>query len=132
MTKGQIIKYLVNKYNAKKVRFKDHDASFVYNEEEYFIKVLRVNSNNQVTVNSTIIWEIKSGKLDGVRYVPTSKKLVNLKEFMKHKNKIIIFTEKPYRVLKCLNEADVLDVSDKNYVHKTYYLNSVEGIDAIL
>jgi len=125
MTKGQIIKDLKEQANGIKASFKDYDVKINVNSKEYFVKILKLRGKEQVTINSTIIWEIKSGKLDGVRFKPTSSRLINLAEFFKRKNTIIIFTEKPYRILKCLNEADVVDVSDEHIVYGTYYFDSV-------
>ena len=46
--------------------------------------------------------------------------------------KVLLFTDTPYRVLKYLNESDLVDVSNEHNVHGIFYLDSVQKIDANL
>lgn len=132
MKKKEIIKYLVDTYQAKKARFKEYDVSFVKDGEEYMVKIFNTNSSNQVTINSTIIWGIQNGKVDRSRYKTTSRRLIEMKEFQKHKNKIVLFTDKPFKVLKYLNESDLRDITDLREVHGIRYYYEVSEMSANL
>lgn len=128
MNKKQIKQQIESKYSGVKVRFKEYDASFVKGDQTYVVKVVRVHSKQQLTINSTIIWEIKNGKVDGARFIPTSSRLLDLREFMSHRNRIVVLTEEPYRILQCLNEADIIDASDKDQIHNTWITTDIDSI----
>ncbi len=132
MKKKDIIKHLVENYNGKRARFSDYDVVFQKDGKEYYAKILQVSSSNQITINSTIIWEIKSGRISGVRYKATSSRMIDLSTFRRYENKVLLFTDTPYRVLKYLNESDLVDVSNEHNVHGIFYLDSVQKIDANL
>jgi len=78
----------------------------------FHILVLKVGRSNMVTVNSKSIWNIKMGRIDGIRFVTSSSKLIHLKDFLSLENPIIVYRNKPYKTLKYLNESDVVDISD--------------------
>jgi len=128
MSKKKLIKTLVSKTNGERVRFKDYDVKFTHENEEYFVKILSVSDSTLVTVNSPIIWELKKGKVDGLRFRASSKTLIDLSLFSSHKNKIILLTMKPYKILKALNESDLKDISNESFVHGIHYLYEIDTI----
>lgn len=132
MSKKKLIKELILKTNGKKVLFKDYDVVFEHNNEEYYVKILNVNSSTLVTVNSPKIWELKRGKVDGLRFRESSKTLIDLTQFSTHKNKIILLTMKPYKILKALNESDLKDISFETYVHEIHYLYEIDSIFKVI
>lgn len=129
MTKKQIVKAILQTYNGKKASFKEYDVSFLHHEQHYYVKIMPVTAKTIVTVNSSIMWELKKGRFDGPRFKTTSKELVDLKSFMKHEHKFIIFLEKPYKILKAINESDLEDISHLNSVHGVSYFFDVNEIE---
>lgn len=132
MTKRNLIKYIINEHHGKRVFFQNHDVEFTANGLDFAVKILPVTNNTLVNVNSTIMWELKKGKAEGPRFIASSKTLVDVKEFAKKKHKIIMFQNKPYKVLKALNEADLLDISDQNEVHGFYFISDPSELHKII
>ncbi len=120
MRKGKIIKNLKEKYEVKTKYFKDYDLEVSNKSKTYYIKVLNISSNHQITVNSKLIWNIKKGKVDGIKFNTLDSVLLSLKEFNKLDNKIIIFTNKPYKLLKALNESDLIDISAESEINDIF------------
>ena len=96
---------------VKRVLFKEYQYKLIMDQLTYHIKVLPVSSNTILTINSKHIWNIKRGRADGVSFKTGSSTLIYLNEFNKLPNKIIVFKSKPYKLLKHLNESDIVDVS---------------------
>lgn len=132
MNKKQIIKTINQNHGGKKVYFKEYDASFTHKGDEFFIKVLPASTQSIITVNSSIVWEIKKGSFKGPRFKTSSKQLYDIRDFMKLKNKIIVFYAKPYKIFKALNESDLADISDDNFVHNVHYFSDPNDIKNIL
>ena len=120
MRKGKIIKNLKEKYEVKTRYFKDYDLEVSNKSKTYYIKVLNVSNNHQITVNSKLIWNIKKGKLDGIKFNTLDSVLLSLQEFNKLDNKIIMFTNKPYKLLKALNESDLIDISEESEINDIF------------
>ena len=64
MRKRKIIKNLKEKYDVKIKYFKEYDLEVSSKSKTYYIKVLNVSSNHQITINSKLIWNIKKGKIE--------------------------------------------------------------------
>jgi hypothetical protein len=103
-----------------------------FNNIKYNVLIVNVSTCTQVTINSKNIWELKKGKLDGLRFRANDFVLLNLKRFMELNNKIIIFSNKPYKVLKVLNESEVEDVSLKPRVYDFGLVHDLKKIKEIL
>ena len=131
MKKKEIVQYLKTHYQGSKTKLNGADIVCTIQGKEVFVKILKTSSTNQVTINSTIIWDIKNGKVDGVRYKTTSTRRINLIEFRNNKHKLIIFTNKPYKVLRYLNESDIIDVSDQHEAHGIFYTNNINRLEDI-
>jgi hypothetical protein len=60
------------------------------------------------------MWEIKKGKVSGIRFIQYNSTLIKLKGFMQKEYRVVILTNKPYKILKQINESDIKDVSNEN------------------
>ena len=95
----------------KRKYFKEYTYLAKIDDKQYYILCLPVTERSILTINSQYMWEIKYGKQDGVRFRTNKKMLVDLNEFQKFKNKIIVFKSKPYKMYKHVNESDIDDIS---------------------
>ena len=132
MTRREIVRKLKLSYNCTKKENFSYDLVINFSNIKYNILIMKVNSNTQVTINSKNIWEIKKGKLDGLRFKAINSVLLNLKRFMELENRIIIFTNTPYKVLKVLNESEVKDISIESNVYGSKIIYNLTKIKDIL
>lgn len=126
-----IKKYLLEKYPSavlKKVFFKEYNYLVVHDKKEYHIKVLNVNKNTILSINSKYVWEITKGKVSGIRFSTISKTLIDMRVFNKFTNKIIIFKSTPYKILKIVNESEVIDISDTTQIFDINIYHSINEI----
>jgi hypothetical protein len=100
----------------KRKYFKEYTYLAMNGDEKQHILVLPVTSDSIVTINSQYVWEIKYGKQQGARFITRNKKLINLSKFMKLENKAICFKGKPYKILKHINESDIVDITDHDEI----------------
>lgn len=128
MRKKEIFKNLKNKYNVTNKHFSVYDFKVVTDNKTYYVKVLNLTTNHQVTINSKNIWNLKKGVINGIRFKTVTSSLVNFEEFNKLDNKIVVFTSKPYKVLKVLNESDLLDISNIKEVNNTFITSDIEEV----
>ncbi|MCK5762126.1 MAG: hypothetical protein KAH16_04430 [Candidatus Izimaplasma sp.] len=124
MTKRQIIKIIKREYETKKRNDFSHDIILFIKGKKYYVKIVNIASNNILSFNSQYIWEIKKGRISGIRFIQYSSTLINLKAFMKLEDRIIFLTHKPYKMLKQINEADIINVSNENLIHNTLILTN--------
>lgn len=128
MRKGKLIKALRKDFDIKVKRFSTYDFEIIKASKIYYLKVVNISSTHQITINSKHIWNLKKGKINGIKFKTLNSELLNLKEFNKFDNKIIVFTDKPYKVFKALNESDLKDISDEkviNDIFVTYELSKL-------
>lgn len=114
---------------VKKVLFKSYNYVLTLNETVYYIKVLNVSKNNILSINSKYVWEIRTGKPNGISFKTSSKTMLDMTEFNELKNKIIVFKGKPYKVLKYINESEVVDISDNQEIFDIKIFNSIKKIN---
>lgn len=131
MTKREVIKNLKSNYVCLKRENSSHDLVLKRNNLEYKVLILSVSGNTQITINSKIVWELKKGRLNGIRFKGSFPVLHDLERFMQYENKVIIFTNKPYRVLKVINESEVEDISEDSKVYDTNLIYDLEKITDI-
>ena len=131
MTKRQIMKHLIDQYQGKKVLFGDHDFEITANDRTYHILFIKVGSNTQVTVNSKTHIEVATGKLEGIRFKKRQSTLLNLRDFSAKKNKIIYLLGKPFRILKYLNESDIVDISKEKVVHDYHIFSTYKDFETL-
>ncbi len=120
MTKRQIIKNLKNNYPTLKKEDSSHDLVVLLNDLKYYIKILNLSANTILSFNSKTVWEIKKGKISGIRFLQYSSTLLKMAEFIKKENKILLLTNKPYKILKQINESEIVDVSEEQFVHDIF------------
>ena len=129
MNRREIHKHIINNLNGKKHFAKPYNYTIDSNDSTYYVKVMITSKNSQITINSKNIWEFAKGKIDGIRFMKKSAELVNLSDFMTLEKRIVIVSVEPYRVLKCLNESDVIDVSKDTEVYDTTIVKSIKGLN---
>ncbi len=115
-------------YQVKKVRFKSHHFEIAKEDKTYHILKLGISSRNILTINSEHIWDIKSGKISGINFKTTAHHLIDMREFNKLPNRVIILKSKPYKILKHINESDIIDISKERYIHDTLVLRNINEL----
>lgn len=128
MRKRELIKRLKNQFSINKKLLNDYDFEVFTGTKSYFVKVLNISNNYQITVNSKLVWNLKKGIVDGIRFKSTSSSLLQIKEFNKLENKIVFFSSKPYKILKAINESDLIDISDKNVVNDIFITSEINEL----
>lgn len=109
----------------KRKYFKEYTYLAEIENKEHHILVLPVTKNSILTINSKFVWEIKYGRPNGSRFNTTKSTLINLTNFFRLDNKIIVFKDKPYKILKHINECDIIDISDKEEIFGIQLYNSL-------
>lgn len=102
---------------VKRVWFKPYQYLVTNQNTTYHVRVLPVTQRTLLTINSKYIWNLKTGKAQGVRYNTHGSHLVNLKEFLQLPNPIVVFKQRPFKILQYLNESDIIDISSASSVH---------------
>ncbi len=125
MTKRQIIKTLKENYPTFKKEDNTHDLIVMINEVKTYLKIIKLTSNSIFSFNSKTVWEIKKGKISGIRFIQFSSTLLKMDQFMEKPHKAIILTTKPYKILKQLNESEISDVSNEQFVHGVFIANEL-------
>jgi len=108
--------------------FKPYDFTYRKNKITYHIKFLRVSKNNILSINSKFIWEIKTGKPNGINFKTTSTKLLDMKSFSELSNKIVVLRGNPYKILKYINESEVIDISETEGVNDITIFRNIDDI----
>ncbi|GEM_PF-1203990 len=115
-----------------KGRLKDYTYRIDCGERVFHVLVLPVSHRHLVTVNSKHIWNIKSGNLKGIRFQTTSSRMIDLRAFNKRTNRIVLFKHAPYKILKYINESEVIDITGKPSVHDTMLARSTQALVKIV
>ena len=123
--KKREVKKLLKEHNINKSKRLEFD----YEVNDAFIKLLSTNTNTQLTINSPTVYEIQSGKLDGIRFI---RKSSVLSRFKKTDKVILVLLQKPYRVLKYINENEVVDISTETSAHNMTIVHTLEQLESIL
>lgn len=121
---------LPNLENAsiKRVFFKPYNYVIEYSGQTYYVKQIKVHNNSILSINSKITWQIKYGKSDGVRFKTSSTELVDMSSFQKLQNKIVVFKDVPHKILKYINESDVIDISNEKEIHDIKIFPSLRSL----
>ncbi len=127
----QIKRELEKEYIIKKRSSRYYDFIIILNDKEYIVKFLNIKINTLITINSIDIWNLKIGKADGIRFKSSSSNLLNLGEFMKQENKIILLKNKPYKILQHINESDIIDISNSIKNDSTYIISNLQELKNI-
>lgn len=113
---------------VKKAFLKDYNFEVIIDGVSHYIKKLPISRNTILTINSKHIWNIKKGRADGVSFKTGSSTLIKINEFNKLTNKIIVFNSQPYKILKYLNESDIIDISNDTEINEIRIFNSFKKI----
>ncbi len=132
VTKRHIKKYLKKSYLTRKKHNNSHDLIIRTRDCECHVKIMKASSNTQVTINSKEVWEFKRGRVNGLRFKEYSKTLYDISRFMELENRIIILTNKPYRIYKYINESEVVDVSNEICIYNTSVTSDLSEIKSII
>ncbi len=97
----------------KKSFFKPYN--YIFNN--YHIKIISISEKQILTINSKYIWEIKSGKINGLSFKEISKQKIKLKLFLQYKNPIIVLKNKPYKIYQYINESEIIDISNTDSIY---------------
>lgn len=125
MRKRQISRILKENFKVTQMFFSSYDFKVFNGNHRFNIKVINVLSTHQVTINSPDIWEIKKGRIKGIRFEEISSESVKLDEFNNLDNRIIFLANKPFKLLKALNESDLLDISGKNEIDNMFVSSDI-------
>jgi len=129
MKKKEILNLLKsNNYTIKKKILSSYDFDIITPENTYALKIINLTSNHLVTVNSPTVWQIKRGKISGLKFHALDSNLLNIKDFVMNEKKIVMFSEKPYKILKHINESDIVDVSNQDIVNDIFLTSSIEKV----
>ena len=112
--------------------FKDYNFEITKDGVTYYVMKLGISSRNILTINSKHIWSIKSGKVSGVQFKTTSHRLINIKDFNRFPNRIIILKSKPYKILKYINESDIIDISTERIIHDTIVISDLHQLKHLI
>ena len=114
---------------VQKALFKEYDYKIIKDNKTYHIKVLNVHSRTILSINSKYIWEIRLGKAVGLSFKTASTNRLNMSEFNKLSNKIIVFKSQPYKLLKYINESEVLDISGSSEIFDIKIFNQLKDVN---
>ena len=129
MKKKEILSILrSNNFEIKKKVFGKYDFEVITENNVYALKIVNLTSNHMVTVNSRTMWEIKRGKISGLKFQALDKSLLNIKDFMEKEKRIVMFSEKPYKIMKHINESDIVDVSSEEIINNTLLTSNIDRV----
>lgn len=123
--KKKEIKQLFKEYQIKKTKRLEFDYEF----NGSYIKLLNTNSNTQLTINSPTVYQIHTGKVDGIRFV---RKNSVITRFKKTDKLILVLLNKPYRILKYINENEVVDISNEEIAHGIKMVSTINQLESII
>lgn len=115
-------------YHVKRKYFGTYTYQISTKDTVYHVLVLPTSRSHLVTINSKYIWNIKSGSIQGARFVTRSVKTVKMDAFLKLTNPIVVFKNIPYKVLKYINESEVVDITTTLDAHNVTILPTKESI----
>ncbi len=116
---------------VSKAFLKSYNYTIIVDGNTHYIKVLNVSKSNIISINSKFVWEIKTGKPNGINFKTHSKTMLDMTEFNRLNNQIVVFKGKPYKILKYINESEVIDISENSEVYGVKYYNSIKEIKLI-
>lgn len=128
MKRKELLKYLKENHTVSNGR-----SPFQYqveiNNTVYNLLFIKTNEHKQVTINSPKVVEVASGKLDGVRYQKRSSIFYRWSDQNQHV--LLCLSHSPYRILKYINENEVVDISSEKHIHNIQIIRSIHDIQSI-
>ena len=89
---------------------------------------MRVNKSTIVTVNSKHYWGLKHGKVNGSSFKTSQETLIDMRGFNTLENKILLFKGQPHKLMKYVNESDLIDISGIDVINDVLIFNQVNLI----
>lgn len=118
--------------NVKKAWFKPYQYQVTTGDKTYHVKALPVTTRHILTINSKYVWNIKSGSVNGLQYKTHRSNLIDMRPLLQFENPIVVFKARPYKILKYLNESDIVDISSQSSVHGVPFYTKLETFLASL
>ena len=115
-------------YSIEKIKNDIFDAKLNINSTHYYIKFLNIPAYSEIQVNNKTTWELKYGAKDQPgKAQPHKRYLSELSSFLgtdfgKNINKIIIVFPKPKKIVKYINESEIIFVNSKTDLYGTRIL----------
>lgn len=108
---------------------KPYHFDLMVNNHKYAIKIVHIPSFAEVQINDRLTWEVKYGAGDVPgRPQPNRKYLDELRPFLKCNldldiQKVIILTPKAKKIVKYINECEIIFVTSKTDVYNVKVIN---------
>ena len=129
MKKKIALENLKSKGTVKRSRKQPFHYTLTTENETYNVFIFKISDTHQLTINSPKVIELAKGKLYGIKYKKTNSMLYRWDD--KSTKVIIILLETPYRILKYINENEIVDISKNNIVHNISLIHSISDIQSI-
>ncbi len=98
--------------------------------DKYMVFIIKTTSTVQVGINSPKVIEISKGRLYGIKYKKTSSLLYRWDN--KEQKVLIVLLDTPYRILKYINENELVDISEEKQVHNIQFIRLINEIQSIV
>lgn len=109
--------------------YKSNRRDFDYQVGDHYIKFVNTNKNTQLTINSPGIYQIHTGKVDGIRFI---RKSSTITRFNKTDKVYLLLLSTPFKILKYINENEIVDISDSASAHNMTFIRTTEELESIL
>ena len=127
-TKAQEIENYLNKikelgYNISKEENKEYDYVISNNSSSFIVKLIKIPEYSEIQINNKVTWEVKYGAGNKVGNAqPYKKYLKEIEPFMNlvvdnSFTKVVIATPKPKKMVKYINECEIVFVTPKTDVY---------------
>ena len=95
----------------------------------YNILFIKANEHKQITINSPKVIEVANGRLNGVRYQKRGSIFYRWTD--KETPVLFCLQGSPYRILKYINENEVVDISGEKKIHNIHIIQSLNDFQSI-
>lgn len=132
--KKKVIKYVKQffensnlKYQLETVNNAFYDLSLQINDNHYLIKILVVPEYSEIQINSKSTWELKYGAGNSIgKAQPHSRFINEIRTFQNtdvDQMKILLVYPKPKKIVKYINESEVIFVNQNTDVYQTHIIS---------
>ena len=127
-TKAREIENYLNKikelgYNISKEENKEYDYVISNNSSSFIVKLIKIPEYSEIQINNKVTWEVKYGAGNKIgKAQPYKKYLKEIEPFMNlvvdnSFTKLVIATPKPKKMVKYINECEIVFVTPKTDVY---------------
>ncbi len=135
----QLIEKLTNYLTEKSIPFEiseennsAYDALIKIKDSSFLIKTLAVPQNAEIVINNRTTWELRYGAGNNPgkaqpykQYIPAIIPFMNYESDIDHR-KVLIVSPKPKKVVKWINECEMIFVDPKTNVYGINIINDKE------